>query len=223
LAESGSKSRLIAIGDIHGHSKTLSQVLRKIAPSLEDTIVCLGDCVNRGPDTQGVLDQLIDLERKCRLVCILGNHEEVMLDCRHDSRSIDRWMYQGGMDTLMSYGTRGSIGDVPKEHWEFLDRFVPFFETEEYIFVHANYEWYLPMDQQPESLLRWTSIDDSPPRPHISGKRVILGHQPGPIRNVGHYICIDTGCGFGGQLTAIVLCCGQNPLVIACNDKGLVK
>ena len=198
-----SNGRLIAIGDIHGHSEPLRKILEQIAPQTQDTIVSLGDCVNRGPDSRGVIERLLLLEKECKLICILGNHEEVMLDCRHDNRGLDRWMHQGGMETLMSYGKSGSVTEVPEDHWDFLERFVDSYETDDVAFVHANYEWYLPFDQQPSNLLRWTSINDSEPRPHISGKKVILGHQPGPIRDQGYYVCIDTGCGFGGALTAI--------------------
>ncbi len=200
-----SNGRLIAIGDIHGHSEPLLKILEQIAPQPDDTIFCLGDCVNRGPDSRGVIERLMLLEKECKLVCILGNHEEVMLDCRHGHQGLDRWMYQGGMETLMSYGRMGTVDDIPDEHWNFLERFVPFYETDDFAFVHANYEWYLPFDKQPPDLLRWTSINDSEPRPHISGKKVILGHQPGPVRDQGHFVCIDTGCGFGGCLTAIAL------------------
>jgi serine/threonine protein phosphatase 1 len=84
-----------------------------------------------------------------------------------------------------------------------LGSFVPFFETEGFIFTHANYNWYIPMNQQRGLELRWLSLDDSQPRPHISNKTVILGHSPGPIRDYGFCRCIDTGCGFGGRLTAM--------------------
>jgi hypothetical protein len=77
--------------------------------------------------------------------------------------------------------------------------------SDEFVFTHASYCWHSPFDRQPASLRRWISIDEEAPRPHISGKKVILGHTPGPIRDVGYLLCIDTGCGFGGSLTAFDL------------------
>ncbi len=183
----------------------LTQTAGTSSPRSEDTVVCLGDCVNRGPDSKGVIDQLIQLNQRCNLICILGNHEEVMLECKTATHALDRWMYQGGMETLMSYGPRGNVSDIPDEHWQFLETFVEHFETQDYAFVHANYEWYLPFDEQPTSLLRWTSIDDSPPKEHVSSKKVVLGHQPGDIRDAGHFICIDTKFVFCDSLTAAEL------------------
>lgn len=195
--------RLIAIGDIHGHVKALRCLLEQIQPDPADTIVTLGDCVNRGPESREALDFLLELQPCCHLVPILGNHDEMMLDSRNDPNAVERWKSQGGEPTLRSYGEPLSPGNIPEAHWDFLASFVPYFETDNFIFTHANYNWYTPMNQQRGLELRWLSLDDSPPRPHISSKIVILGHTPGPVRDVGHYRCIDTGCGFGGLLTAM--------------------
>ena len=72
----------IAIGDIHGCSAALDALLDAIRPRPEDTIVTLGDYINRGPDSRGVLDRLIDLGRRCRLVPLLGNHDQMLLEAR---------------------------------------------------------------------------------------------------------------------------------------------
>ena len=74
--------RTIAIGDIHGCSAALDALLDAIRPRPEDTIVTLGDYIDRGPDSRGVLDRLIDLGRRCRLVPLLGNHDQMLLDVR---------------------------------------------------------------------------------------------------------------------------------------------
>lgn len=202
-------ARLIAIGDIHGHAVALRRLVSEIQPKLADTIVVLGDCVNRGPDSRGVLECLIELQQQCHLVPILGNHDEMMLDSRNDPHAAGRWLAQGGTATLLSYGERAELVHVPDEHWSFLAGFRPYHETNEFIFTHANYCWYTPMHQQPESLLRWLALDESPPCSHISGKTVILGHTPGPVRDMGHYRCIDTGCGLGGVLTAMDVVPGE--------------
>src|SRR4051812_9682650 len=71
------RSRTIAIGDIHGCDAALAALVAAIAPQPNDTLVVLGDFVDRGPNTRGVIDQLIELSQRCRLVTLLGNHEEM--------------------------------------------------------------------------------------------------------------------------------------------------
>lgn len=201
--------RLIAIGDIHGHAKALKGVLDQIQPTPNDTIVTLGDCVNRGPESREVLNLLIELQQICQLVSILGNHDDMMIAGRDDGSAFVQWMALGGKPTLRSYGQELSNTNVPDSHWELLNSFVPFYETEDFIFTHANYCWYWDMKEQPGRLLRWCSLVDEIPEPHISGKTVILGHTPGQVRDAGHYCCIDTGCGFGGILTAMEVHTGR--------------
>lgn len=210
--------RLIAIGDIHGHALALQGLLGLIRPEPEDVIITLGDVVNRGPDSRGVIESLLRLQERCSLIPLLGNHEEMMLDVRHDQYAMDRWRSHGGTETLLSYGANLVVNNIPESHWQFLESFRSYHETEEYIFTHANFIWHSAMDQQPESLLRWTSLEDAEPRPHISGKTAILGHTPGQIRNRRHYRCIDTGCGFGGRLTAMNILTGQCWQV---NERGI--
>lgn len=197
------RGRLLAIGDIHGHSLALRSLIRLIKPALQDVVVTLGDYVNRGPDSSGVLETLLELQRQCRLIPILGNHDEIMLDSRNDRHAEGRWRYQGGEKTLASYGVDDAVENVPESHWEFLKNCIPFYSTDLFLFVHANYCWHSAPAAQPSALLRWLSLNESKPQPHISGKTVILGHTPGPLRDFGFCRCIDTGCGFGGRLTAI--------------------
>ena len=99
--------RTIAIGDIHGLADALAAILRAIDPTLDDTIITLGDYVDKGHDSKGVLDLLIDLSKRCRLVPILGNHEEQMLRARTDTSAFQWWMEFGGIVTLDSYGSSG--------------------------------------------------------------------------------------------------------------------
>ena len=203
MEESNSRTgRLIAIGDIHGHATALESILDAIIPGPDDTIVTLGDYVNRGPDSRTVLELLIDLSHRCNLIPILGNHEEMMLDSRDDPHAELRWKSQGGDATLASYGPDAGIGDIPQDHWNFLLSCRPFYETDQYVFTHGGYCWYSQFEDQPSSLLRWISLEESPPRAHLSGKKFVLGHTPGSIRDFGFCLCIDTGCGFGGKLTA---------------------
>lgn len=204
----GKAGRTIAIGDIHGHADALRRLIDEIQPQREDTIIPLGDYVNRGPNSCGVIQTLIELEERCRVVPILGNHDELMRDARRDRYALDRFRYDGGDETLMSYNEDAWFGGndlsyIPDAHWNFLDRCRPFFEDDHCILTHACYDPFVAMNQQMSRLLRWTAIDSHPPRPHMSGKMVVVGHTADlAIRHWGHVMCIDTGCGFQGRLTA---------------------
>jgi serine/threonine protein phosphatase 1 len=197
-------ARIIAIGDIHGCSAALDSILCAIDPQSDDTIITLGDYVDKGHDSKGVLSMLVDLSTRCRLVPILGNHDEQMLRARDDRTEFEKWMEFGGTVTLDSYGWSGKMSLIPEEHFRFLESCIPWFETETHFFTHGNYDPELPLDQQNGRTLRWLSLRDSVPGPHRSGKMAVLGHTPQPeILDLGHLICLDTGCATGGKLTAM--------------------
>jgi serine/threonine protein phosphatase 1 len=205
IMQNSTSGRLFAIGDVHGHLDRLSRLLERLALQSDDTLVMLGDVVNRGPDTKGVIDRLIEVRKQCKLVCVMGNHEEAMLDGRRNRYALSQWEEMGGFETLMSYGSDGRLKDIPDHHWDFLDSFVSYHESDDFIFVHANYDPHLTMSDQSALVLRWTSFDEANQKPHVSGKTAVCGHTPGPVRDLGFAICIDTGCGMGGPLSAIRL------------------
>jgi serine/threonine protein phosphatase 1 len=196
--------RTIAIGDIHGCSKALRTLIDEIAPKPEDAIVFLGDYIDRGPDSRDVIQQLIDLKSRCRVIALLGNHELMMLGVLDGTVPVDLWLHIGGRATVASYG--GTMDEIPEGHLEFLHDCRRFHEDSRSIFVHAGYLPTLAMDQQPDQSLFWDHIHGLAPPPHISGKRVYVGHTPQPsgaIADFGYLCCIDTFC-FGGKfLTAI--------------------
>jgi serine/threonine protein phosphatase 1 len=135
--------RTLAIGDIHGASSALDALLAVVRPTPADTLVFLGDYVDRGPDSRGVLDRLLALRDQCRVVCLRGNHELMMLRARTGRDDRRMWLSVGGAECLLSYGTTpgvpGTLADVPAEHWAFLEgECVDWYETMSHIFVHAN-------------------------------------------------------------------------------------
>ncbi len=194
-------SRTLAIGDIHGCLDHLDALLAAIDLKPSDHLILLGDYIDRGPDSAGVLKRLLRLSSTHRLSCIKGNHEDLMLDARNGPQPFAEWILNGGDATLQSYaGTRASLRDVPAEHWRFLETsLVDYVETKTHIFVHASAQPDLPMDEQPDYMLRWERFEDI--RPHNSGKTLICGHTPqkdGTPHNKGFAICLDThACGFG--------------------------
>jgi serine/threonine protein phosphatase 1 len=202
--------RTIAIGDIHGCSDALASVLRAIGPRAEDTIVCLGDYVDRGADSKGVIAMLIRLAGDCRLVPILGNHDQMMLQATESNAALEEWLRLDGITTLDSYEAAGSINRVPDAHFEFLRSCRSWHETDTHFFVHANYDPALPLDRQDDRHLRWLTLHDYLPPPHVSGKAAVVGHTPqSEILKLDHLICLDTGCSYGGPLTAMEMESGE--------------
>src|SRR5262245_14510494 len=117
--------RTLAIGDIHGCLRALTALLGAARPRPDDFLVTLGDYVDRGPDSSGVLDYLVDLYATGRLVPLRGNHDQMMVDARAgDAREL--WLSCGGAATLRSYGLAAPETDpldaIPDRHWQFLER-----------------------------------------------------------------------------------------------------
>lgn len=201
-----SSGRLIAIGDVHGCVHGLESLLAAIEPSPLDTLVFLGDMVDHGRDSRDVLNLVSELRSKCHVVLIQGNHEEMMLAARDNEEAFRFWVECGGAFTLSSYRFPGKFEDVYDEHWELIESCQPYYETEDFIFTHANYFPESPMAKQPGHQLRWALFDKSEMRHHMSGKPVIVGHteqKDGEIVDLGFAMCIDTACWRYGWLTAV--------------------
>src|SRR5262245_30617181 len=90
--------RFLAIGDIHGCSRALATLLQTVSPQPEDVVITLGDYVDRGPDSMGVIDTLLALRRRCKLIGLRGDNEQMMLKAR-DGESVRDWLECGGDDT----------------------------------------------------------------------------------------------------------------------------
>lgn len=204
--------RVIAIGDVHGCATALRTVLEAIGPTSDDTLIMLGDCVDRGPDSRGVVDQVLKLRDVCRLVPLLGNHEEMMLNYLDGRPQPDDWLYCGGAETLASYQCEADAACVPAEHVEYIRTWGDYFETATHFFCHGSYEPHRLFDQQRWHLLRWESLRNGVPGPHESGKVAIVGHtsqKNGEVLDVGYLCCIDTFCYGGGWLTALDVTSGR--------------
>ena len=215
--------RTIAIGDVHGCSAALEAVLGAVDPRGEDTLVMLGDYVDRGVDVRGVIDRLLALRGQCRLIPILGNHDEMMLDIIAGDRGLlGEWLMFGDNTTLLSYDC--VVPDnIPEEHVAFLKGCVDYHESDGHFFVHASYISHLPLDKQPPGTLRWESLRDRMPEPHCSGKAAIVGHtsqKDGKVLDLGYLKCIDTFCYGDGWLTAIDVESGQ---IWQANKEGMLK
>ncbi len=206
--------RVLAIGDIHGCKRALDALLDAIDPQPDDLLITLGDYVDRGPNSRGVIERLLALRETHRLIALKGNHDQMMLNARHDGRAVHDWLCYGGGTTLESYAHDtfcGGLEDVPQRHWDFLEKGCCLFhEIDSHFFVHANAFPNVPLAEQPQYMLMWEKLDD--PQPHESGKIMVCGHtaqKSGLPLNLGHTICIDTFVYGDGWLTCLDVKSGQ--------------
>lgn len=196
--------RRFVIGDIHGCAKALRSLLEIIDPQVDDELVFVGDYVDRGPDSRNVVDQLIALKDRCRVITLRGNHEIMLLGVAFGGLDSKVWLASGGLATVSSYG--GSLAKISPQHIAFYQQLRPYYETDDCIFVHANYDADLPMSQQSDVDTYWTHLTKVMPAPHCSGKRVYVGHTPQPFGQIldnDHLVCVDTYCFGNGYLTAL--------------------
>jgi serine/threonine protein phosphatase 1 len=195
--------RLLAIGDIHGCDVALETLLTAINPRRADTIVVLGDVVDRGPNTKRCIELIFELQQSCRVISVLGNHEEMFLDAINGGRWQRAWMQNGGIEMLESYG--GLVDDIPDAHLDYIRSMQDYYEAEWDLFTHGTPYFDTPMDEQSSQGLRWNRISGREP-PHCSGKRVICGHTSQksgvPLVFMG-YVCLDTNAYGGGALSAL--------------------
>jgi serine/threonine protein phosphatase 1 len=206
-------ARTIAIGDIHGCATALRALIDLIRPQPDDTLIPLGDCIDRGPESRQVIEQLLALRETCRLVPLLGNHEEMMLNFVDGRPQPDDWLECGGAATVESYrNPDGKLAPVPQEHIDYIRSWGDCYETDTHFFVHGGYEAERPLARQHWQTMRWQSLKFGVPGPHESGKIAVVGHtslKDGDILDLGHLICIDTYCWGGGWLTALDTSTGQ--------------
>ncbi|MFO0914009.1 MAG: metallophosphoesterase family protein [Pirellulales bacterium] len=205
--------RIIAIGDIHGCLRALDTLLDAVQLGPQDRVITLGDYIDRGPDSRGVIDRLIQLSLTVPLTPLLGNHEEMLLSVVDGEARPQLWLPHGGVATLDSYGFTDSLDCIPQSHISFMRNCVTWVELDRHFFVHANYDPGLPLDEQSPYKLRWESLVARMPGPHQSGKIAVVGHTPdrnGEILDVGYLKCIDTYCYGGKWLTAVDLLTGQS-------------
>jgi serine/threonine protein phosphatase 1 len=200
--------RYLAVGDIHGYADVLRMLLDAVRLRPDDQVITLGDYVDRGPDSRGVIEQLLPLWHKGQLVALRGNHDAMMLGARGRYDALQEWLCCGGRSTLASYGDSSADGrfdNVPPEHWQFLEEFcVDWYEIDTHFFVHGNVDPDAPLDDQPLYLLHWEAVHEV--RPHCSGKVMVCGHtkqRSGLPRNWGHAVCIDTWVYGDGWLTCL--------------------
>ena len=220
--------RVYAIGDIHGRNDLLGQLLTQIDAddakrgSADTHIIFLGDLMDRGEDSAGVIETamaLRDSGRKVRF--LMGNHEEVFVRaCRkNDSKTTRFFLRIGGEETVLSYPiTRAEYITldmeqlserlatlVPESHLEFIESFEDQIAIGDYAFVHAGIRPGVPLSEQKPTDLRWIREEFVDQRGDLE-KVVVYGHTIyDEVEERGSRIGIDTGAYASGKLTALAL------------------
>lgn len=204
--------KYFAIGDIHGCINLLESLWDKIEPDFDrekDTLLFIGDYIDRGPDSREVVDFILDLKKKVNIICLKGNHEQMLLTYHLYNSYKDFYLMNGGSSTVMSYGLvksdSGKRMNIPPEHLDFFRTLLPYHETEDYIFVHAGLKPGYPLKLQDQTDMIWIRSEfiDSD---YDFGKKIVFGHTPlpRPLLTAGK-IGIDTGAVYGGKLTCVQL------------------
>lgn len=207
--------RTFVIGDVHGCAATLRRLVEEgIRPGLYDRIYLLGDLIDRGPDSKGVLDFILELQgRGLAVSSVCGNHEEMCLLAGEDHYYLEVWSANGGLETLESFQADGP-GDIPHNYREFLTSLPRYILLDDFVIVHAglNFE---PSDPFSDT---WAMLWTRSPvveRERIGGRRLICGHttvtRTALEESLGSdKIMLDNGCVFVerigmGSLAAVEL------------------
>lgn len=218
--------RVYAIGDVHGRLDLLEDVFGKIdrqefdSPSERNLTILLGDMIDRGPDSRGVVNQILARSRRHWMLAMRGNHEQYLLDFLEDPDILEPWGPLGAFNTLLSYGLRPSRAPTPEQrrelsqalcasmppgHLAFFQNLPISFSCHGYFFAHAGVRPGVALDKQtPEDLL-WIRDEFLSHRGPF--ERVIIhGHTPVIAPEIlPHRINIDTGAYATGRLTCAML------------------
>lgn len=219
-----------AVGDVHGRLDLLDRLLAVIgedaakSPGQRRVLILLGDYVDRGPASRGVVDRLLELAREAALEIwtLKGNHEEALLSFLDDPRFGAAWSEHGGGATLLSYGvapprlksdeagwtqTHAAFREaLPADHLDFFRELDLVRELGDYVFVHAGVKPGRPLERQLERDLLWIREEFLALAEPLAGRVVVHGHTPmeEPQTTRGR-IGVDTGAYATGVLTAVRL------------------
>lgn len=218
-----------AIGDVHGRLDLLNDLLGQIKRHAafhnhaDYKLVFLGDLVDRGPDSKGVIDRVMELEKQGNTIVLKGNHEDLMINAaprpfvdekptltewRDTQDRMYWWTVNGGYETMESYGGECARVDpytayrqISREHLDWLKALPTFYETDTHYFVHAGVNPNKPLDQQNDNARMWIR-DEWLYSSKDMGKHIVHGHTPkkDPELNTNR-TNLDTGAVFYGTLT----------------------
>jgi serine/threonine protein phosphatase 1 len=222
------KARTYAIGDVHGCHAEIVRLIDAIDPQPIDTIILLGDYVDRGADSKAVIATIIKLKERCNVIALMGNHEAMMYKALTEEDGYQRfsnirhWLQNGGGKTAESYYLDVGallaceeledlmLPDDLANHLAFLESLPLYYITDTHIFVHASPKLDIAIEDQKPLTLIWRRANESDAQvgyEHISGKTIVCGHTMQisslPCKLSDKNIIIDTACFASGWLTAM--------------------
>lgn len=222
-ASAPAQTRIYAIGDIHGRADLLAETTARIDDDLRRrpiphaVEIYLGDYIDRGPDSKGVIDQLAVRLVRNNAVCLRGNHEIFLEEFLRDPAAIHHWVELGALPTLASYGVSLHAGATafdlqqalvrvfPRTHDLFLQCLRDSFRCGDFLFVHAGIRPGIPFSKQDPEDLRWIR-DEFLNSTLDHGMMVVHGHTPVMHPEIrANRINIDTGAWRSGVLTCIAI------------------
>lgn len=190
-----------AIGDIHGMYDPLVELLRILPIEEGDRLIFLGDYIDRGPASKEVVNLLKNLKKAHDMVLLMGNHEDMMLSCIEKGDCLT-WEFNGAGATMRSFGGLEKI----KEELPFFKSLKLFHEEGRYLLVHGGVKPGIPLEKQKRLDMLWIRDEFIFTKNPLPGRVVVFGHTPLEKPYIStDKIGIDTGCVYGGHLTAIRL------------------
>ncbi len=192
-----------AVGDIHGCLSELDALLSQIdACAPGGRVIFLGDMIDRGPDSRGVIERIMAGPRKdgWSWTALKGNHEEMLLGARSGESDVDWWLVNGGRETLESYGNT-----IPAAHLKWLMRLPSIIVEPLRIYVHAGVDETVPLAHQGDDVFLWIRRPDNHSGDYW-GRHLCHGHTPDRAnpRTVGNRTNVDSAAVFGGHLSCAI-------------------
>ncbi len=200
---------LFAISDIHGCAKTFAAMLDQIQLSTGDELYLLGDFIDRGPSSKQLIDHIWSLQKQgYQIHCLKGNHDQMMLDAREDSKAYEDWLLSGGRETMDSFGAK-HISEVSPAYFDFFAQMPHCLEANEYIMVHAGFSFDMPDPFDERHSMLWArNWYERINYPWLGDRIILHGHTPILKKKaermlerimLDQYLDIDTGCVFHGR------------------------
>lgn len=180
------------ISDIHGCNKTFRKALKSIALKKTDNLILLGDLIDRGPDSKGVLDTVLLLrDHSFNVVCVKGNHEQMFIDALDDTYEKVQWIRNGGKQTLQSFLT-SDISTIPQSYVDLISSFEDYYLVGNYIFVHAGLDMTLENPFEDKHSLFWLRDWKVVYNKSWLGDRIVIhGHTPSKDSQIKEQFNLD--------------------------------
>ncbi len=198
--------RRFAISDIHGCAETFKALLKQINFTSSDELYLLGDYIDRGPDSKGVIDHIWGLQESGHQVfCLKGNHEQMLINAIDNWEERSRWLRHGGKETVESFWI-DSLMEIPKQYIYWMRKLPHFLEINNYLLVHAGFQFGSSNPLRNEEAMLWirnwySTLNED----WLKGRIIVHGHTPIPKTSIEQMILnletfpvldIDAGCTF---------------------------